>query len=91
MTSLENTRNILVDILWVVYGILLLVAGFAIRSRGVRMFGVGLIFVTAFKMMFEMWSILPSYRVILFIAFGCLSLLGSFAYLKYKDRLTKED
>lgn len=85
--SLGNQKNTAVSILWALYAIVLTVAGFAMRSKIFRSFGLIFFFVTAFKIFIDVWSLGPLYRIISSIAFGVIALLGSFAYAKYKDRI----
>ncbi|MDO8482842.1 MAG: DUF2339 domain-containing protein [bacterium] len=87
VVSLENQRNTAVSILWALYAIILTIVGFATRSKTFRSFGLIFFFVTAFKILIDVWSLGPLYRIISSITFGVIALLGSFAYAKYKDRI----
>ena len=87
IVSLQNQKNTAVSILWALYAIALTIIGFAARSKIFRSFGLIFFFVTAFKILIDVWSLGQLYRIISSIAFGVIALLGSFAYAKYKDRI----
>jgi len=85
--SINNKSNTLVSILWTIYAAILIAIGFAKRISSVRRLGLILFFITAVKVVMNVWSLGQLYRIISFIAFGLIALVASFAYAKYKDRL----
>ncbi|HTK33355.1 MAG TPA: DUF2339 domain-containing protein [Candidatus Paceibacterota bacterium] len=87
ITSNRNVSNTLVSILWTLYAAVLTAIGFARRMASLRRFGLVLFFVTAFKVLVDVWNLGELYRIISFIAFGVIALAVSFGYIKYKDRL----
>ncbi len=83
----RNQSNTLVSILWTLYAAALTGLGFARRISSLRRLGLMLFVVTAVKVVIDVWSLGPLYRIISFIVFGLIALIASFAYAKYKDRL----
>ncbi|MSU54927.1 MAG: DUF2339 domain-containing protein [Candidatus Taylorbacteria bacterium] len=87
IVSLQNQKNTAISILWTLYAVILTVAGFALRSKAFRSFGLTFFFVTAFKIFVDVWNLGELYRIISSITFGIVALVGSFVYAKYKDRI----
>jgi uncharacterized membrane protein len=85
--SISNKSNTSVSILWTIYAAILIAVGFAKRISGLRRLGLILFFITAVKVVMNVWSLGQLYRIISFIVFGLIALIASFAYAKYKDRL----
>lgn len=85
--SIQNRRNTLVSVTWALYATVLSAVGFAFRRRLLRLLGLILLFVTAFKVLVDVWQLGPLYRIISSISFGVIALLVSFAYARWKDRL----
>ena len=85
--SIQNRRNTLVSITWALYATVLSAFGFAFRRRLLRLLGLILLFITAFKVLVDVWQLGELYRIISSISFGVIALLVSFAYAKWKDRL----
>lgn len=85
----RNSNNTAVSIFWTVYAILLMVIGFAMRIKLLRIAGLILFFVTAVKIFIDVWSLGYLYRIISSIVFGVLALIGSFLYAKYKERINE--
>ena len=87
ISSLENTSNTLVSVLWALYAAMLTGIGFARRITGIRRFGLILFVITGIKIVLDVWSLGQIYRIVSFIVFGIIALAASFVYAKYKDRL----
>lgn len=83
----RNRRNTVVSIVWALYAAALTGIGFGAKRRVVRILGLVLFFVTAFKVLVDVWQLGQLYRIISSITFGVIALLVSFAYAKWKDRL----
>ena len=88
--ELTNMKNTTVSIVWIAYATLLTIIGFAGRYRTLRLGGLLLFFLTAFKIFVDLWALGALYRIIASIVFGVVALLASFAYTKFKDRLFVE-
>ena len=87
LRALRNRENTAVSVLWALYATLLIVIGFAKRIRFLRMFGLIFFFVTACKVLVEVWAFGQIYRIISTIVVGVIALSAAFLYAKYKDRL----
>jgi hypothetical protein len=87
IASIRSSKETAVSVFWALYSILLISIGFAKRLRGIRLFGLGLFFITAIRVFFIVWQLGPLARIISSIAFGVIALLASFLYVKYKHRL----
>ncbi len=87
ISSLENTSNTLVSVLWALYAVALTGIGFARRITGIRRLGLILFVITGIKIVLDVWSLGQIYRIVSFIVFGIIALVASFVYAKYKDRL----
>jgi uncharacterized membrane protein len=85
--SIRNQSNTLVSILWALYAAVLTAIGFIRRVAVIRRLGLILFVITGLKVLIDVWSLGQLYRIISFIAFGLITLIASFAYAKYKDRL----
>lgn len=74
-----------VSILWSVYALAAVLAGIAKDYRRLRLVGLGLFALVAWKVFFiDLARLDQIYRIIAFIALGLLALGGSFAYMKYR-------
>lgn len=79
------------SIYWGVYGIALVVIGFAARAALSRYAGLGLLAVTLLKVLIvDMGDVEYIYRVMSFIGVGLLFVLTSIAYAKLSPRLLGE-
>ncbi len=86
-TQISNRKNIAVSFLWAIYAIILLAIGFLGHIALFRIMGLILFFVTAFKVLINVWSLGEIYRIISSIGFGVIALIASFVYAKYRKRL----
>lgn len=87
VSNIESSKESAITIFWAVYAILLLIIGFAKRSRGLRLLGLILFFVTAGRVFLIVWQLGALARIVSSIAFGLIALAASFLYAKYKSRL----
>ena len=86
-SDLINQRNTVISIMWSLYSIMLIGAGFFARIRIVRILGLCFFFITALKVLVDVWSLGELYRIIASITFGAIALFGSFIYVKYSARI----
>ena len=86
-SDLINQRNTVISGLWTLYSLVLIGAGFVMRSRIARVLGLVFFFVTALKIFTDVWSLGEIYRIFASIAFGATALLASFIYVKYSIRI----
>ncbi len=85
--ALRNKNNTAVSVLWALYAVLLIVIGFARRIRLLRLFGLIFFFITACKVLVEVWAFGQIYKIISTIVFGVIAMSAAFLYAKYKHRL----
>ena len=86
-SSARNRRNTIISIVLALYAAILTAVGFTAKRRLVRLLGLILFFVTAFKVLIDVWALGQLYRIISSISFGVIALIVSFAYSKWKHRL----
>jgi uncharacterized membrane protein len=71
--------------IWGLYAALLLIVGFAFRSRSVRLMSLGLFGITIVKMaLVDLWTVSTGYRVIGFLGIGVLLLTASLTYHRFR-------
>ncbi len=85
--NIDSSKKTTISIFWAIYATLLLIIGFAKRSRELRIFGLAFFFVTAGRVFLIVWELGALARIISSIAFGFIALAASFLYAKYKSRL----
>ncbi|TAN47536.1 MAG: DUF2339 domain-containing protein [Methylococcaceae bacterium] len=74
-----------VSILWSIYALAAVLAGIAKNYRRLRLVGLGLFALVAWKVFFvDLARLDQIYRILAFIVLGLLALGGSFAYMKYR-------
>jgi uncharacterized membrane protein len=83
----SNQLNAAVSIFWAVYAIALMALGISHRARMLRVLSLALFALTALRIFVDLWALGEIYRIVTFIVFGAIALIGSFAYSKYKDRI----
>jgi len=75
-----------VSILWSLFGLSLVFAGIKRQIRALRLAGLALFAVVAWKVFFvDLARLEQIYRIVAFIVLGLLALGGSFAYMKYQQ------
>ena len=78
-----------VSILWSLFALVLIFRGIARNVASVRYLGLALFAIVAWKVFFvDLAQLDQFYRIVAFIMLGILTLVGSFAYLKYRDNFT---
>jgi uncharacterized membrane protein len=75
-----------VSILWSLFALVLIFRGIARNVAIVRYLGLALFAIVAWKVFFvDLAQLDQFYRIVAFLLLGILSIVGSFAYLKYRD------
>ncbi len=87
LDGFRNRRNTVISIVWALYAAVLTAIGFVAKRRIARILGLILFFVTALKVLIDVWALGQLYRIISSISFGVIALVVSFAYAKWKHRL----
>jgi uncharacterized membrane protein len=78
-----------VSILWSLFALGLIFRGIARHAATVRYLGLALFAVVTWKVFFvDLAQLDQFYRIVAFVLLGILALIGSFAYLKYRDQFT---
>jgi uncharacterized membrane protein len=78
-----------VSILWSLFALALVLAGIRTEQRAMRLTGLGLFALVAWKVFFvDLARLEQIYRILAFIVLGVLVLSGSFAYMKFRHVLT---
>ncbi len=83
----SNIANTYISIFWALYAALITGIGFANRIYLLRIMGLVFFVITALKVIIDVWSLGQIYRIVSFVVFGAITLVVSFVYAKYKDRL----
>ena len=72
-------------VLWIVYGIIVMILGFMRRSRPMRIGSIILLGVSILKVfLYDLRFLEQPYRIVSFIALGVILLLASYLYQRYK-------
>lgn len=88
---MEGIRLGGVSILWSLFALGLILRGIARNVAPVRYLGLALFAVVAWKVFFvDLARLDQFYRIVAFVLLGILTLIGSFVYLKYRDKFTLE-
>jgi uncharacterized membrane protein len=83
----SNMANTYISIFWALYAALITGIGFVNRIYLLRIMGLVFFVITALKVIIDVWSLGQIYRIVSFVVFGAITLVVSFVYSKYKDRL----
>jgi len=80
----------LLTIVWTAQGLILLVAGFGLAERALRLCGLGLLGACLFKVVvIDLSGIETIYRIFSFIVLGTILVTASFVYTRYRDQLKR--
>jgi len=75
---------------WGLEGIVLLLGGFLIRERALRLAGLGMLFLCILKLfVYDLRELEALGRIISFVVLGLVLLGVSWTYTKYKEQLRK--
>lgn len=80
-------RDAIVSVVWTVYAVILLVAGFVGKMKVFRTAGLVIFFVAAMKIFVDIWDLGQVYRIISSVVYGVIALIASFFYSKHKDSI----
>ena len=85
LSVLENMEQLFLSALWLVYGILLMIAGIWRRLRGMRILAIIILGIAVLKIFIYDLSFLQTlYRIFSFIGLGLILLAASYMYQRYK-------
>jgi len=84
----NNTKNMVLTILWAAYAVTLLIFGIAKKNSLLRHMGIGLFGIVIIKLfLYDLWQLGAQYRIVSSLTLGAILLLASFAYNKYKEKI----
>ena len=87
LRDLMLAKQLSLSVVWALYGAGLLVAGYARRSRLLRLLGLALLGVTALKVFaLDLSALDRAYRIVSFIVLGAILLAVSYLYQKSQQR-----
>jgi len=87
---LDEVGGGLVTPAWAVQGLALLVAGFAIRDRVMRLSGLAVLFASLAKLFaHDLNTLEPLPRILSFVVLGLVLLAVSWGYTRYRDTLDR--
>jgi uncharacterized membrane protein len=88
LTSVENTKKVVLSMLWLAYAVITLTLGIIRKSRFARQVSVLLLGFTILKIfLYDTAGLSDIYRFVSFITLGVILLLVGFAYYRFKDRI----
>lgn len=88
--DVANTRNLLLSLWWIAYGVVLMVVGAAGGSKIFRKISIVLFGLSILKVfLYDVQALELGYRVVSFIVLGVILLSVSFGYQKNKEKITK--
>ena len=88
MDKLSQFKNVILSIVWALYGILVMIYGIYKRNHFSRIFGLSLIGIVIFKVFFVDTAGLETvYKILSYLSLGIILLISGFLYNKYKDRI----
>ncbi|MDA0657520.1 MAG: DUF2339 domain-containing protein [Planctomycetota bacterium] len=89
--KLPNLRFGAISILWASYALALLLAGMQYRLRPLRYAGLALFSIVVAKIFFlDLQELDTFYRIIAFLILGCLTICGSYLYLRFQEMFTAD-
>lgn len=89
--KLPNLRYGAISILWALYALSLLLGGMQYRIRPLRYAGLALFAIVVAKVFFlDLQELDTFYRIIAFLILGCLTICGSYLYLRFQEMFTAD-
>lgn len=80
-----------ISILWALFGLVFLIRGIAHDNKIIRYAGLILFTIVSLKVFFvDLGNLDPIYRIIAFVILGLMLLMGSFLYLKHRERFSTQ-
>jgi uncharacterized membrane protein len=81
-----------VSILWAIFALSMTLIGIGRNLKTIRYSGLILFAIVSLKVFFvDMRQLDPIWRIIAFVILGIILLLGSFVYLKHRERFATEN
>lgn len=84
--GLESVRDVTLSVIWLLYSIAVLAVGIAFKYKPIRLFSLGFLGLTIFKVfLYDSRNLEQGYRIIAFVILGTILLGISLVYQKYKE------
>jgi uncharacterized membrane protein len=84
----ESAQQLALSIFWSVYALAALSVGIWRRGRPLRLFAMGLLYLSILKVfLFDLSSLEQAYRIVSFFGLGVILLLVSLLYTRFEERL----
>jgi len=84
----SSAQQLTLSIFWSVYALALMAAGFWRRAKPVRLFALGLLFLSIIKVfLFDLSFLQPLYRIVSFFGLGLILLIVALLYTRFEERL----
>ncbi len=81
-------RQLGLSVVWAAYSVATCVAGLLRGRAALRLFGIGLFFITIVKVFWlDIWALQQFYRILSVIALGLFLLVVAFLYQRYRSRI----
>lgn len=92
ISGLENSQQLAISGIWIIYSAVLMVAGILRRKRPLRVIAFALFGLTIVKIfLFDLSYLDTLYRIFCFIGLGVILLAISFLFQKFKDVIFRAD
>ena len=87
-SNLASAKELSLTLIWAVYGLAVIGAGFIMKSSRVRLAGLALLFMPVFKLfLVDIFLLEQVYRVVGFVTLGLLFLAAGLLYNRYNDAI----
>src|SRR5262249_28298515 len=78
----------LLTVAWSLEGVVLMIAGFPLRDRILRLSGLALFLICILKLfLYDLRQLETGYRILSFIALGVILMAVSWIYTRFRDRI----
>jgi uncharacterized membrane protein len=87
-TGLVSAPQLALSMFWAAYGLAAICVGIWSRQRMVRLFSMGLLYVSIFKVfLYDLRNLETPYRIASFFTLGVIFLLVSYLYTRFEERI----
>jgi len=92
LSLLQNSKGLVISIIWGLHAAVLIALGFWRRLQGIRWFGLGFLGVVIFKVfLYDLSNLTTLYRILSFMGLGIILLTVSWLYHRYKNQIKGEN
>src|SRR4030042_5831147 len=87
--GLESARDVSLSVIWLLYSIMLLGIGIGAKYKPIRLFALGFLMLTIFKVfVYDSRNLQQGYRIVAFMILGTILLAISLIYQRYKTQIS---